>query len=56
MVSNLDAVRDGWQEAWRFRWPLIAAHLANRLLLAAIIVPVAAASCASASACPIRPR
>ena len=36
-------MRDGWQEAWRFRGPLIAAHLANRLLLAAIVVPVAAA-------------
>ena len=42
-MSDLGAVRDGWQEAWRFRGPLIAAHLANRLLLAAIVVPVAAA-------------
>ena len=42
-MSDLRAVRDGWQEAWRFRGPLIAAHLANRLLLAAIVVPVAAA-------------
>ena len=42
-MSDLGAVRDGWREAWRFRGPLIAAHLANRLLLAAIVVPVAAA-------------
>ena len=42
-MSDLRAVRDGWREAWRFRGPLIAAHLANRLLLAAIVVPVAAA-------------
>jgi glycerophosphoryl diester phosphodiesterase len=42
-MSDLGAVHDGWQEAWRFRGPLIAAHLANRLLLAAIVVPVAAA-------------
>ena len=42
-MSDLRAVRDGWRVAWRFRGPLIAAHLANRLLLAAIVVPVAAA-------------
>ena len=42
-MSDLGAVHDGWQEAWRFRGPLIAAHLANRLLLAAIVVPAAAA-------------
>ena len=42
-MSDLGAVRDGWREAWCFRGPLIAAHLANRLLLAAIVVPVAAA-------------
>lgn len=42
-MSNLGAVRDSWREAWRFRWPLTVAHLANRLLLAAIIAPVAAA-------------
>ncbi len=42
-MGNLGAVRDGWREAWRFRGPLVAAHLANRLLLTAIIVPLAAA-------------
>jgi glycerophosphoryl diester phosphodiesterase len=41
-LRSLFAVRDGWLEAWRFRWPLIVAHLANRLLLAAILVPFAA--------------
>ena len=40
-MSNFGAVRDGCREAWRFRWPLTVAHLANRLLLTAIIVPFA---------------
>jgi glycerophosphoryl diester phosphodiesterase len=41
-MSNLGAVRDSWLEAWRFRWPLTVAHLANRMVLVAIITPLAA--------------
>ena len=42
-MSDLGAERDGWREAWRFRGRRVAAHLANRLLQTAIIVPFATA-------------